>query len=739
MKQISTCCSVWRITRLFLFIALLGGLAPSAQATHFRYGNISWTPVGSDPSGRTIQFRVSVGYRTSFGYSVPIAVGAVISNFDTFDFGDGTSAPLNFTVTSVNGPEDFFYAEAVVTRIYTSNGNFVAYYDGCCRISTLENNADEDYYVGTTVTVGNNNRAPVATLTPIVNLAAGLTAATFQIPASDPDGDGITFSLATSGDLGGIGFSQPANFLVSSNGFITFQTTGTSNNQLYNAVVKMTDSRGAITFLDFIIRISGAGNAPTFVYGGVTPNNGSTINAIVGTAVNFSVQATDTDPGDAVSVNGVGIPLGALFTPSSGTPTATSTFAFTPTAPGTFVITFTATDNSGGQAQSSVTIQASNPVSTTNVPPIAPSIPNQTGTVGVPYNQSIPPFTDPNPGQTITYTAAGLPSDLNFSGGSITGTPSVSGVFSVTITGTDVASGTLTGGLSAMAVFTITINPVGTQFQLVAPTYNCATGDFTFNTTGGDGSTITYWAIGITGQTTNPNDDVDTQLAQDIRDGKTNVAPITLYAQQSGVTVTYVWDALAACRSTTVTPPVNPTACGSDPSTVGQPLQLQTPTYSCSTGVIRFNVSGGNGSPVEFMAIGITGWTANCTDNLDPGNTDNNTYTIMARQGGVTVSLPWTRPCASLRIAREVTNTLEVNVLGNPTTDDRVVFEVRGAEGQALRLQVVESNGRAISDMQIEQAGAVERRTLSLGRAAGLYLIKASTDTAAKTVKVLKN
>lgn len=731
-----------RIAGLFLFMVLLAGMAPSAQATHFRYGNVSWIPVASDATGRTIQFRVSVGYRTSYGWGTAVVPGAVVNDGDSFSFGDGTSVPLNFTVTSVNGPDDYFYAEAVITKTYASTGNFTASFSSCCRISTLQNNADASFRVSTIVTVGNNNRSPVATLSPIANLAAGQAGATLQIPASDPDGDGITYSLASSSDLGGISFVQPSGLSVSSTGLLTFNTVGKINNQLFNAIVKLTDSRGAVTFLDFIIRISGSGNPPAFVYGGITPNNGSTINGVIGTPITFTVRATDTDPGDVVNIQGVGIPAGASFTPSSGTPIASSPFSFTPTGNGTFVLTFTATDLSGGQVQTALTILVSPPVSTTNLLPVAPSIPNQTGTVGISFHQVIPSFTDPNPGQLITYSAAGLPPGLMFSGGAggiVGGTPTTVGVYSVTITGTDVANGMLTGGLSAQAVYNITINPtppIGSALALVAPTYNCATGAFIFNTTGGDGTTITYWAIGITGPTTNPNDDVDAGLAQDIRDGKPNVAPLTLYARQSGVTVTFVWNALAACSGTTITPPPPTTACGSP--TTGGPLALVAPTYSCATGVIKFNTTGGDGSPIEFMAIGITGWTSNCTDNLDPGNTDNNTYTIMARQNGVMVSLSWTRPCASLRIARETGPGLTISVLGNPTTADKVEFELRGAEGQAVRLQVIENNGRSVSDLQIEKAGSVERRTMPLNRGAGLYLIRATTPTGVETVKVIK-
>ena len=636
---------------LLLVMALFMGNAQTASASHFRYGNVSWTRVSSDPTGRTIQFTINVGYRTTFFVS-SVAIGDVVNISETFDFGDGTSTPLSSTVTSFSVPDNYFYGQSVVTHVYSSSAAATqrAFYLSGDRISTLQNNANGSYYVGATVTLGNSNDSPIATLSPIVNLAAGQSTATFQIPASDPNGNAITYSLAASSDLGNIGFVQPTGLSVSSTGLLTLNTTGFTNGQLYNAVVKLTDALGSITFLDFIIRISGSGNPPSFVYGGITPNNGSTITGAVGTPITFTVRATDTDPGDVVSIAGVGIPSGAVFAPSSGTPTATSSFSFTPTGTGTFVINFTATDVSGGQVQSSVTIQIG----------------------GV--------------------------------------TPPVS----------------------------------GSALQLTMPTYVCATGAFTFNTTGGDGTPITFSAIGIcsarVSNTSSLLDDVDAQLAQDIRDQKPNVQPLLLKASQSGVNVTYTWNALAACAGTTTTPPTPTTtsACGSPTATIGQALALVAPTYDCTTGVIKFNVTGGNGSPILFSAIGICSPTTNCIDGLDPGNTDNNTYTIKAQQGATVVTLSWTRPCASLRQGVEPGADLNVLMLGNPVADEAVEFEVRGADGQALRSVVTDSQGRILSERAVQQAGAIERQSLRLGRSAGLYFLNVSTGGKTTTVKVIK-
>ena len=74
----------------------------------------------------------------------------------------------------------------------------------------------------------------------------------------------------------------------------------------------------------------------------------------MGTSQSFTVQASDADAGQTVTLNAAGLPAGATMTPLlpiSGNPVI-STFAWTPTAAdaGTYVITFTATDNSGAQA-----------------------------------------------------------------------------------------------------------------------------------------------------------------------------------------------------------------------------------------------------------------------------------------------------------------------------------------------------------------------------------------------------
>jgi hypothetical protein len=80
---------------------------------------------------------------------------------------------------------------------------------------------------------------------------------------------------------------------------------------------------------------------------------------------------------------------------------------------------------------------------------------NQTTTVGTAVNLAVK-ATDPN-GQTLSYSATGLPAGLSISAttGVITGTPTTAGSSTVTVTAKN------TSNLTGTATFTWTVNPVG--------------------------------------------------------------------------------------------------------------------------------------------------------------------------------------------------------------------------------------------------------------------------------------
>lgn len=337
-----------------LFIALLTLQPEEAEASHFRYGNITWERVAGNPY--QIRFRVTQAWRRSFWGSP--GVGSNIST-GTLITGAG-NATINLTVTSVNIAEDWFYGEFTYVKTYPSTtANYTAYFQSCCRIgSPLLNNANGNFRVSSIVTVGNNNDAPVSTVPPFISLPVNTAAATYQIPATDPNNDALTFSLAPNGQFGS-GSQQPPGISVSSSGLLTFNTVGKTVGRFYNTAVFVTDSKGARVQLDLMIRIAAPSTPPAFDYG-ITPANGTNYVIQPGQTLNFSVKASDVDPGDNVALSAVGVPVGATFNPTSGNP-VTQSFSWTPTlaSVGTYQVNFVAQDNASIQTNSIVNIAVS--------------------------------------------------------------------------------------------------------------------------------------------------------------------------------------------------------------------------------------------------------------------------------------------------------------------------------------------------------------------------------------------
>jgi hypothetical protein len=192
--------------------------------------------------------------------------------------------------------------------------------------------------------------------------------------------------------------------------------------------------------------------------GGNTLPNGNTVtvtnpgsqSGTVGTAISaLRINATDSASGQTLTYTAAGLPPG-LSISSSGL------ISGTPSASGTFNATVTATDSTGasGSTAFSWTIAGGggNVVSVAN-----PG--SQSGTVGTAIAGLQIQGTDSASGQTLTYTAGGLPTGLSISSsGLISGTPSAAGTFNVTVTATD------TTGASGATSFAWTISNGSTGF-----------------------------------------------------------------------------------------------------------------------------------------------------------------------------------------------------------------------------------------------------------------------------------
>ncbi|WP_460548072.1 hypothetical protein, partial [Hymenobacter daeguensis] len=358
------------LRRLALAVPLLG-FSMLAEASHFRFGSITFQTNGA--TNRDVTIRVTEAWRDDAFTTTPPVLGQVVDVGTTLDFGDGTSTPTFITVTTV-GP-GYFYGEFVVNHTYAAAGNYTVASSSCCRISTLQNNADGNFYFSTVVAAGNANDSPVSTLPPIVNLPTGQATASYSLPSSDPNGNPLTYTAATNADLGSVGFTNAPGLVVSPTGVVTFSTVGKSVGQLYNAVVKVSDGTTSI-ILDHIIQISNVASNAAPVFTAPTPANGTVYTINPGQLLTFSVRATDADAGDNVNLQALGVPAGASSVPAlptSGNPVQT-VFSFTPTVAqlGNYVLSFIAQDNSGTQTTTSVTIQVqANPCNPNANTPVA--------------------------------------------------------------------------------------------------------------------------------------------------------------------------------------------------------------------------------------------------------------------------------------------------------------------------------------------------------------------------------
>ncbi len=177
----------------------------------------------------------------------------------------------------------------------------------------------------------------------------------------------------------------------------------------------------------------------------VTVTNPGTQTSTVGTAVSKQISATDSASGQTLTFSAAGLPAGLSIS-------AAGLITGTPTTAGTSNVTVTATDTTGasGSASFSWTVNASgaNTVTVTN-----PG--SQSATVGTAVSKQIA-ATDSASGQTLTFSAVGLPAGLSISAaGLITGTPTTAGTSNVTVTATD------TTGASGSASFSWTVNASG--------------------------------------------------------------------------------------------------------------------------------------------------------------------------------------------------------------------------------------------------------------------------------------
>ncbi|MFZ5636354.1 MAG: putative Ig domain-containing protein [Pseudomonadota bacterium] len=296
---------------------------------------------------------------------------------------------------------------------------------------------------------------------------------------TEPDGDALSYSAQV---LIGSTWTNISALGLSINS-ATGQITGTASNLTqasYSARIVASD--GSLT---------GTGTF-TFNVTNTPPTAGTIPTQTAGRnqAFNFNVAGYFSDVNaNPLTFTATGLPAG-LSISTAGVISGATTAAL-----GNYTVTVTANDGRGGTASASFTLTVANSA------PVAPAISSQTATAGVSWSFTAPAFTDPN-GDTLTYTATGLPGWMNFNAGTRTfsGLPGVVGSWSITITATD------TAGATASSTFTVTTPstpPVYTAGSLVNQTaqpsqaFSYTIPANTFTDPNGDALTYTADANGV--------------------------------------------------------------------------------------------------------------------------------------------------------------------------------------------------------------------------------------------------
>jgi putative Ig domain-containing protein/phospholipase D-like protein len=203
----------------------------------------------------------------------------------------------------------------------------------------------------------------------------------------------------------------------------------------------ITADSGVVSGLESTFNGDFTGSAANKV-GIISPGNMTTA---VGTAVNYQVQAIDTATG-SLSYSASGLPTGLSISSSTGVISGTASTA------GTYNVTLTGKDSSGPSGSASFTWTVGSGGGGTGNTVTVTNPGNQNTAVGTAVSLQVH-ASDSASGQTLTYSASGLPSGLSVSSstGLISGTPTTAGSYSVTVTATD------TTGAKGTASFTWTV------------------------------------------------------------------------------------------------------------------------------------------------------------------------------------------------------------------------------------------------------------------------------------------
>jgi large repetitive protein len=519
----------------------------------------------------------------------PVTI-SVLTN-DTDPDGD----PLTVTMATAGKGSVVINPNGTIT--YTPNANF----NGTDTITyTIGDGQGGTSTATVTVTVTPDNDAPVSVGLPDL---FDINSANVSVPIgpafSDIDGDALSFS-ATGLPLG-LSIDRVTG-LISGTVDSNASAGGPTNNGIYTVTVTASDGNGGTVSTTYTWTITNT--APNAVDdSATTPED---------TPVIVDVLANDTDPNNnPVTVTAVSATNGTAIINGDGTIT------FTPAADfnGVATVTYTITDGLGGFSTATVTIN----VTPVNDAPDAPgTLPNQTGVDGQ-AGVSIPLgglFSDRDAGDTLTFSAAGLPAGLSIdpATGTITGkidrsaSQTNGGAYVVTVTATDRAGATA----SQTFIYNVT-NPPPVAANDTATTNEDTpvTVSVLANDTDPDGDPLTVTAANAGNGNVVINPDGTITYTPDANFNGTDTITYTISDGQGGTSTATVTVTVAPVNDAPIADPPLPPQTGVD----GTPVSIS----------VAGNFKDADGDVLTFSAIGLpAGLSINSATGVISGTLDKN-------------------------------------------------------------------------------------------------------------------
>jgi CshA-type fibril repeat protein len=453
-------------------------------------GTITFTPNPNFNGPTTISYTISDGNGGTSTATVSVTVDAVndppVANMDSATTDEDT--PVDIAVlsndTDVDGdPLNVTAADAPNGTVTINPDSTVTYvpdpdFNGVDTITYTISDGQGGFSTSTVeVTVNAVNDAPVATpIAPQNDNDADVITVSVASNFTDVDGDTLTFTA----------MGLPPGLSIDAAGNITgtidpdASQGGPGSDGIYSVTVTADDGNGGTVSQTFVWEVNNP--APVATDDVATTDED--------TPVVIPVLANDTDAdGDALSVASATASNGVVTINPDGTITYVPNANFN----GTDIITYTISDGNGGTSTASVDVTVA-PVN--DAPTVISPLPNVVGLDG--ENPSISTagnFSDLD-GDTLAFTATGLPAGLSIDPGTglITGTIDNQasqvngGVYTVTVTADDGNGGTVSTS------FTYTVNnpaPVATNDVATTDEDTPVTIDVLANDNDPDGDNLT--------------------------------------------------------------------------------------------------------------------------------------------------------------------------------------------------------------------------------------------------------